>query len=115
MKRNFFTFDNIGGEYPELAKDIRRGTPTAVFGVSDSHKYMLAGLIESPVLYVTTDGVSARKIAENIAAVSGKTTEVLAAKDEVLSYRKALSKEILLLRCKLWCRELRVATHNDQC
>ena len=98
MKRNFFTFDNIGGEYPELAKDIRRGTPTAVFGVSDSHKYMLAGLIESPVLYVTTDGVSARKIAENIAAVSGKTTEVLAAKDEVLSYRKALSKDALYRR-----------------
>ena len=64
MKRNFFTLNQIGEEYALYAEDIRRGTPTAVFGVSDSHKYMLAGLIESPVLYVTTDGVSARKIAE---------------------------------------------------
>ena len=38
MKRNFFTFDNLGGEYPALEQEIRRGAPTAVFGVSDPLK-----------------------------------------------------------------------------
>ena len=98
MKRNFFTFETLGGEYPALGKELRRGTPTAVFGVSDSLKYMIAGLAETPVVYITADSISARKAAQNIATLSGKKTEVLAAKDEVLLYRKALSKDSLFRR-----------------
>ena len=100
MKRNFFNFENLGGEYPLFAEEIRRGTPTAVFGVSDSLKYLLAGLIDYPVVYITADSISAKKAAENIAALSGKKTEVLAAKDEVLLYRKALSKDSLYQRLR---------------
>ena len=98
MKRNFFSFEQIGEEYALYAEDVRRGTPTAVFGVSDSLKYLFAGLTDYPVVYVTADGVSAQKAAENIAAISGKKTAVLAAKDEVLLYRKALSKDSLFKR-----------------
>ncbi|MBP3434135.1 MAG: hypothetical protein J6K50_02565, partial [Clostridia bacterium] len=98
MKRDFFTFEDLGGEYPALATDIRRGMPTAVFGVSDSLKYLIAGLVDAPVVYVTTDGAAAQKTARNIAALSGKRVEVLAAKDEVLLYRKALSKDALFRR-----------------
>ena len=98
MKREFFNAMELGGEYPLYVEDIRRGTPTAVFGVSDSLKYLLAGLSPYPVVYVTADGVSARKAAENIAALSGKTTQTLSAKDEVLLYRKALSKDSLFRR-----------------
>ena len=98
MKRNFLTLEQIGEEYFSYAEDIRRGTPTAVFGVSDSFKYLLAGLSPLPVVYVTADSISARKAADNIAALTGKRTEVLAAKDEVLMYRKALSKDSLYRR-----------------
>ncbi len=98
MKRDFLTLEQIGEEYSLYAEDIRRGTPTAVFGVSDSLKYLLAGLTPFPVVYVTADSVSARKAADNIAALTGKRTEVLAAKDEVLLYRKALSKDSLFRR-----------------
>ena len=98
MKRNFFTFDEIGGNYPAYAEDVRRGAPTAVFGVSDSLKYLLAGMTEFPVVYVTADALSAQKAADNIAALTGKKTAVLAAKDEVLLYRKALSKDSLFKR-----------------
>ncbi len=98
MKRSFFTFENLGGEYPLLADDIRRGTPTAVFGVSDTLKYLIAGLIDAPVVYVTSDPTSARKAKENIGALSGKKVAFLQAKDEVLSYRKALSKDSLFGR-----------------
>lgn len=98
MKRNFFTFDEIGENYSAYAENIRRGAPTAVFGVSDSLKYLLAGLIEHPVVYVTADGISAQKAADDIAALTGKKTAVLTAKDEVLLYRKALSKDSLFKR-----------------
>ncbi len=98
MKRNFFTFDNLGAEYIALQEELRRGTPTAVFGVSDSLKYLIAGLVENPVVYVTADSISAQKAADNIATLSGKRTQVLAAKDEVLLYRKALSKDALYKR-----------------
>ncbi len=98
MKVGFFNFGQIGEEYALYAEELRRGTPTAVFGVSDSLKYLLAGLTPFPVVYVTADGVSAKKAAENIAALSGKRTATIAAKDEVLLYRKALSKEAFFRR-----------------
>ena len=100
MKRNFLTLNEIGEEYAQYADELRRGTPTAVFGVSDPLKYLLAGLTPFPVVYVTADGVSAQKAADNIAALTGKQTEVLAAKDEVLLYRKALTKDSLFKRLK---------------
>ena len=98
MKANFFHFNGIGGEYLSYAEDLRRGTPTAVFGVSDPLKYLLASLTPYPVVYITADGVSAKKAAENIRSLSGKTVATIAAKDEVLLYRKALSKDSLFRR-----------------
>ena len=98
MKSDFFSFSELGEEYNSYAEDLCRGTPTAVFGVSDSLKYLLAGLTPYPIVYVTADGVSARKAAEGISALTGKRAEVLAAKDEVLLYRKALSKDSLFKR-----------------
>ena len=98
MKKDFFTLNQIGEEYLPYVEDLRRGTPTAVFGVSDPLKYLLAGLTPYPVVYITADGTSAQKAAENIAALSGKRVEVIAAKDEVLLYRKALSKDSLFRR-----------------
>ncbi len=98
MKADFFNFGQLGDEYVAYAEELRRGAPTAIFGVSDSLKYLLAGLTPFPVLYVTADGVSAKKAAENIAALSGKRTATIAAKDEVLLYRRALSKDSLFRR-----------------
>ncbi|MBQ8394990.1 MAG: transcription-repair coupling factor [Clostridia bacterium] len=98
MKRDFFSLHQLGEEYSSYAEELRRGTPTAVFGVSDSLKYLLAGLTPFPVLYITADGVSAQKAAENIQSLSGKKTATIAAKDEVLLYRKALSKDSLFKR-----------------
>ena len=85
MKENFFTFDNIGGDYPLLGEELRRGAPTAVFGVSDSLKYLIASLVPYPVVYIAADGTAAQKAADNIAALSGKRTEVLAAKGLIVS------------------------------
>ena len=98
MHANFFTFDNLKGEYPDLREELRRGTPTAVFGVSAPHKYLLAAIAEQRLVYICADGVQARKAAEGIRALSGKQVALLAAKDEVLLPKAALSKDSLFRR-----------------
>lgn len=96
--KNFFTFQNLGGEYPALASDLRLGAPTAVFGVSDSRKYLTASLINRPVLYIAADAVSAGKAYAAISTLSGKKCAYLAAKDDVLLYKTAVSKDALFKR-----------------
>ena len=41
MNKNFFTFKNLGGNYPALENELRLGTPTAVFGVSEANKNLV--------------------------------------------------------------------------
>ncbi len=96
--RGFFTFDNLGGELSALGEDIRRGASAAVFGVSDEVKYLIAAACEKRTVYFTADALSARRAAQSIAALSGKRVACLSAKDEVLFYRKALSKDALFRR-----------------
>ncbi len=96
--KNFFTFKNLGGEYPALENDLRLGAPTAVFGVYDSRKYLTASLIDRPVLYIAADAVSAGKAYSAISTLSGKKCAYLAAKDDVLLYKTAVSKDALFKR-----------------
>ncbi len=101
--KDFFSFDNLGGEYPLLSDDIRRGTPAAVFGVSDPHKYLIAALIPRRFVYIAADALAAKRAFDAIAALSGKKCALLCAKDEVLTYRKALSRDSLFRRLTaLW-------------
>lgn len=98
MRKNFFTFQNLKGEYPAIAEELRLGTPTAVFGVSDPHKYLLASLVQGRAVYLCADAPSAKKAAEGIRALSGKEVVLLTAKDEVLLNKAALSKDSLFKR-----------------
>ena len=63
MKREFFTFEQLGGEYAAFSENLGRSMPTAVFGVHDCLKYLYAALIDAPVVYITADGTSAKKAA----------------------------------------------------
>ena len=98
MNKGFFSFSQLNGDYPRLEESIRCGVPTAVFGISDAHKYLIAAMIDAPIVYVTADATASRRAAENIATLSGKPVELLSAKDEVLLYRKALSKDAYFRR-----------------
>ena len=98
MRKNFFTFKNLKGEYPEIENELRLGTPTAVFGLSEPHKYLLASLVEGQAVYLCADAQAAKKAAEGIRAFSGREVAFLAAKDEVLLYKAALSKDSLFKR-----------------
>ena len=98
MNENFFTYRNLSGDYSAVENDIRLGTPTAAFGVSDELKYLLASLSRRQTLYVTADAVSAAKAHKSISVLSGKKCVRLPAKDEVILYKDALSKDALFNR-----------------
>ncbi len=95
---SFFTFENLGGDYPLLGANVKNGVPTAAFGLSDAQKYLVASLFDRPVVYLTADALSAKKAHEAISVLSAKKCVLLNAKDEVLTYRKAGSKEALYRR-----------------
>ncbi len=103
MKRNFFTAENLKGEYPAIKEDLRLGVPTAVFGVCDSQKYLTASVVERPVLYVCADSVSAAKAYSAISVLSGKRCAFLTPKDDVLLYKTAVSKDALFKRIEGIC------------
>lgn len=98
MNEKFFTYRNLSGDYTAVENDIRLGTPTAAFGVSDELKYLLASLSHRQTLYVTADAVSAAKAQKSISVLSGKKCVQLPAKDEVILYKDALSKDALFNR-----------------
>ena len=102
MKR-FFSFEQLSGEYALLGRDIEHGVPTACYGLADAQKYLIGALPECRVVYVTADALSAKRAKESIAALSGKKCVLLPAKDEVLTFRRALSKDALFARlCALY-------------
>ena len=98
IRRGFFSFEALNGDYPLLGAAIGNGIPTAVAGVSDAQKYFIASLCAGRVVYLTADALTAQRAADAIRALSGKQVALLAAKDEVLTYRKAGSKEALYKR-----------------
>ena len=89
---SFFNFDNVI-EFSVLGRDLQSGAPSACFGLSDPMKYLCAALVNGRAVYLTADALSAQRAAEAIAALSDKKVVLLPPKDEVLFYRKALSKD----------------------
>ena len=96
--RGFFSFDALNGDYPLLGAAVSNGIPVAVSGVSDAQKYFIASLFAGRIVYLTADALTAQRAAEAIRALSGKRVALLAPKDEVLTYRKAGSKDALYKR-----------------
>jgi len=98
MIRDFFTAEQLGPAYSELKNDLRLGTPTAVYGVSAPHKCLIAPLSwEGRFVYITDNALSA-SCAAQIAGFTGEEPALLTAKDEVLLYKDAVSKDALFKR-----------------
>lgn len=99
MIRNFFTAEQLGPPYEQLKNDIRLGTPTAVFGVSAPHKCLIAPVCcEQRLVYICDNALSASKAALEIEGFTGEEVALLTAKDEVLLYKDAVSKDALFKR-----------------
>ena len=104
MPKAFFNPHNLGGDFLDLENDLRLGTPTAVFGVNLPFKSLLAACCtEGRVVYVTDNAQTASRAAAEIAGFSGEEVALLSAKDEVLLYKDAVSKDALYRRLEaLW-------------
>ncbi len=101
MPRDFFNPHNLGGEYLDLENDFRLGTPTAVFGVSAPHKALIAATcVPGRLVYICDNAQSAARAAEEIAGFSGEEPALLCAKDDVLLYKDAVSRDSLHRRIR---------------
>lgn len=99
MNGNFFNLKNLGGNYPALENEVRLGTPTAVFGVSEAHKFLISSAFSGyKILYITADSVAANKAYVSLSSLSGRKCTYIPAKDEVILYKDALSKDALFKR-----------------
>ncbi len=99
MPENFFSSHNLGADWLALEEDLRLGTPTAVFGVSAPHRALIAAAcFPARTVYVCDSAQTAARTAEEIAGFTGHMPALLAAKDEVLLYKDAVSKDALFRR-----------------
>ncbi len=99
MPKNFFSAHNLGADWLELAEDLRLGTPTAVFGVSAPHRALIAASCpERRFVYVCDNAQTAARMASEIAGFAGEAPVLLTAKDDVLLYKDAISKDALFRR-----------------
>ena len=104
MPSNFFQPEYLGSEFEELAQDLRLGTPTAVFGVSAPFKGLLAAsCVSERMVYIADNAQTAARMASEIAGFAGEEVVLLNAKDEVLLYKDAVSKDALYRRLEaMW-------------
>ena len=95
MLNEYIKLENMGSQTAALQKNVREGIPGAVFGVSFAHKCHIAATLGLPVIYVARDAITARAAAAEIRAISGEKAVFLPAKEDVLLYDKAISKDAL--------------------
>ena len=98
MLENILQLKNKDNSIKEFIDYARQGIPSAVFGVTDYFKYYLVSSIEDKVLYVVKDNITARLALDAIKDFSGKKAVFIPAKDEILLFTKAFSKDNLLER-----------------
>ena len=84
----------ISEELINISEDVRRGIPTAVFGVTLGEKARISAVFDR-LCYIAPDLVSARQMAQELECLSGKKFAVLPPKNEVLLSKSAINKDIL--------------------
>ncbi|MBQ7408095.1 MAG: transcription-repair coupling factor [Clostridia bacterium] len=98
MLSKYIQPENLSENLNELVCDVRSVIPTAVFGVQFTEKCHIASTLNLPVVFITRDEITARLAAKELAALSGKKSVYLPAKNDVLLYNKAFNKDALYAR-----------------
>ena len=98
MLKDLLALEGLGEQFRLLADCVRRGIPSAAFGVSASEKAHIAALVGKPVLYVAKDRVSAMSTAELMSQIAGEECVYLPPKDDVLLYKHAFNRDSLYRR-----------------
>ena len=89
---------NQANSVAEIVQSIRQGLPLAVFGVTQAFKCYLYSVIETPVLVVCKDTLTATEIYENLSAMTDKKVVVVPQKDQLLLPSRAYSKDFIYER-----------------
>ncbi len=84
----------IGEELINISNDVRRGIPTAVFGISLGEKARISALFDK-ICYIAPDLISARQMVVELENLTGKPFALLPPKNEVLLSKSAVNKDIL--------------------
>lgn len=93
MLDKILNLKNGNNSVNEFCDYIRRGIPSAAFGVTGAFKSFLASAIDGNVLLVAKDSVTANAHLTEIRELSGKTVVCLPPRDETLARGKAFSKD----------------------
>ena len=104
MQNNFFNENNLGGQYLSVHEDMAEGMPLALFGLSLTHTALIgATCLTKRRLFITDTPLTAEKLKSSLEAFCGKKVALLYAKDDVLLYKDAISKDRLFQRITaLW-------------
>lgn len=97
MLEKLLQLNNFDNSVKKFTENVRRGKSTAVFGVTESFKHILAASVSSPVLYCARDGVSAEAALRAFREL-GKHTVYIPPEDELLLSAKAFSRESVYAR-----------------
>lgn len=89
---SFFEGDNISGNIAELIRGVQDKKSCSVFGVQNSLKVPLASMLNSNILYLASDYITANKIAENFKTLGKKVSLFANAPDSFL-FKKAQSQQ----------------------
>ena len=98
MLEKLYQLKNRTNSVSEFCEYVRQGIPSAVFGVNESFKNFLLSQVDSPIVYIVKDFISANVAVEQIYEFSGKNAVFIPAKDEILMTGRAFSKERLYER-----------------
>ena len=98
MLEKLYQLKQRNNSVKEFCENVRQGIPSAVFGVNEAFKNFLVTQIDSPIVYVVKDFISANVALEQIFEFSGKKAVFIPAKDEILLTGRAFSKERLYQR-----------------
>ena len=77
MLEKLLKIKEYGNSITEFVEKVRRGVPTAVFGVPDPFKIFMASALDRPVLYVVKDGLSAELAKKEAEVIIGDIKSVV--------------------------------------
>ncbi len=93
MLLNKLTNNKTKNSLVEFSENIHQGVPLVAFGVTEPFKVLLSSTINNPVLYVVKDSLSALSVTAMLKQICNEEVVNLTAKDEILLFLKAFSKE----------------------
>ena len=95
-----FALKNNENSISEFCSNVRQGIPSAVFGVGESFKNFLVASLDSPVLLVVKDSVTAEKYLRLLNQFCDKKVTFVPPRDINLVVLKAFSKDGYFERIK---------------